>query len=182
MENIKTLKQLLWYLVKPIFPFFRDLFLRANIIEVKGHKERQRFGVGFLGQQHAVEELILHLENHGFRKEKMALVDPDEIFGMRKIDPENPCFQYHLRFYRDREIKGHYEKTPEDFPLDHFNEVGFEARTEEFLHILGDLVEPARIIDLSHLALPDEILETPDHREQLPNFAVVHAAENGEDQ
>lgn len=179
MKNVRTLKQFFWFLVKPVFPFFRDMFLKTNLATVKGHKERQRFNIGFLREEYTKDQLLEHLETLGFHREKMALVDPDEIFGMRKIDPFNPCFQYHLRFYRDREIKGHYEKTPEDFPLDHFNEVGFEARGEEFLQMLGSFVEPARVIALSDLL---ETPEIPDHRERLLDFVVVHAKESGEDQ
>lgn len=174
MKNIRTLKQFFWFLVKPVFPYFRDLFLHANIAEVKGHKERQRFNIGFLKQPHTPEVLCNHLESLGFCREKMALVDPDEIFGMRKIDPENHCFQYHLRLYRDREIKGHYEKTPEDFPLDHFNEVGFEARGQDFLEMLEGFVEQARIIALADL----ESLEIPDRTGARRDFAVVRAEDS----
>lgn len=132
MKNIRTPKQFFFFIIKPIFPLFRDLFLKADLVEVKGHKVRQRFPIGFLHKDADPEELETYLCTQGFFREKMALVDPDEIFGMRKLDPEHPCFQYHIRLYADGELRGHYEKTPEDFPIDHFNEVGFEARAEEF--------------------------------------------------
>ncbi len=141
MKNIRTFRQFMWFLVKPIFPYLRDIFLRANVTKVKGHNVRQRFSIGYLKQSLTHEDLQIHLEVFGFYREKMALIDPDEVYGMRKLDSENASFQYHMRLYRDGEIRGHYEKTPEDFPLDHFNEIGFEERRQEFLEMLFVVLE-----------------------------------------
>lgn len=138
MKNIQTPKQLLFFFVKPIFPVIRSLFVGMDFI--KAPKGRQNFTLGFLKDSASLEQFENELKNLGFFSEKMAFVDPDEILGMRKLDTNNPGFQYHLRVYKDNEVRGHYEKTPEDAPLDHFNEVGFEPRHEDFISMIGEFL------------------------------------------
>ena len=40
--------------------------------------------------------------------------------------------------FKDGEIRGHYEETPEDHPIAHFEEKVFGPRTEKFKEWLGD--------------------------------------------
>lgn len=138
MRNIKTSKQFIFFFIKPIWPLLRVVAIKIKIID--DIKERQRFEIGFLKDGFNIKEVEKHLASLGFFKEKMAFKDPDEILGMRKLDEENKTFQYHLRIYRDGEVRGHYEKTPEDFPIDHFKEIGFEDRKEYFLSALEKFI------------------------------------------
>lgn len=71
----------------------------------------------------------------------MAFVDPGEEFGMRKLCPVDYRYQYHVRVFKDGEVRGHYEKTPEDYPLDHLNEVDFQNRQDDFYAMFGELIE-----------------------------------------
>lgn len=68
----------------------------------------------------------------------IAWVDKDEAISTRKLDGFD--FQYHLRVFKDGEVRGHYEKTPERHPIDHFLDRGMEPRRKEFLEILGDWI------------------------------------------
>lgn len=68
----------------------------------------------------------------------MAYKDVDELFSMRKIHEER--FQYHIRFYRDGRITGHYELMPELHTIQHLREVGLEPRREEFLEVMGEWI------------------------------------------
>jgi hypothetical protein len=54
-------------------------------------------------------------------------------------------WQYHLRIFHDREVRGHYEYTPESYPLRHLKKVNMQHRREEFLHILGGWIVPHEI-------------------------------------
>ena len=139
MRNIKTPKQFLFFFVKPIFPVVRSLFVGMDFI--KAPKGRQDFPLGFLKDSISLEEFENRLKDLEFFYEKMAFVDPDEILGMRKLDKNNLGFQYHIRIYKDNEVRGHYEKTPEDSPVDHFNEVGFESRHEDFISMVGEFLK-----------------------------------------
>lgn len=138
MKNVRTTKQFLFLFVKPIFPVVRSLFVGMDFI--KAPKGRQNFALGFLKESVPLPEFENKLRDLGFFSEKMAFVDPDEVLGMRKIDKDNPEFQYHLRVYKDNEIRGHYEKTPEDSPVDHFNEIGFEQRRDDFISMVGEFL------------------------------------------
>jgi hypothetical protein len=48
--------------------------------------------------------------------------------------------QYHLRVFKDGEVRGHYEYTPECHPIWHLQKVGQEPRREELLGFLGDWI------------------------------------------
>ncbi len=139
MKNIQTPKQFLFFFVKPIFPAIRSLFVGMDFI--KAPKGRQDFALGFLKDSVSLEEFASKIKSLEFFTEKMAFVDPDEILGMRKLDKNNPGFQYHIRVYKDKEVRGHYEKTPEDAPVDHFNEIGFESRREDFISMIGEFLK-----------------------------------------
>lgn len=140
MDNVKTIKQALLLPIKPIFPYLRTAFIRFGLI--KQPEMRQPFVLGRLREGATVEEFRFKLRSQKFFREKMAFIDPDEILGMRKLDPKNPTYQYHVRVYRDNEVRGHYEKTPEDFPIDHFREVGFGPRNNDFMKMFGAYIEP----------------------------------------
>jgi hypothetical protein len=62
--------------------------------------------------------------------------------------------QYHLRVYKDGEICGHFEFTPEAHPIEHMEEVGEKNANADFLKFLGEFVTTKKHI--SHLKMdPD---------------------------
>ncbi len=141
MQNVKTIKQLLCLPIKPIFPYLRIALIKSGLIEQPA--SRQPFALGHLRDDVPVQVFRDELRSLHFFAEKMAFVDPDEILGMRLLDPKDPTYQYHVRVFRDGEVRGHHEKTPEDFPIDHFREVGFGPRYDEFMTMFGRWLKPA---------------------------------------
>jgi hypothetical protein len=141
-KHLKTFKQIIWAPVKPIYPFFRNLAIKLRLVKVPDG--RQHFHIGYLKSDVDHKKLALHLEKYDFKHQWMAFIDPDEVLGMRKLHDHDYRFQYHVRVFADGEIRGHYEKTPEDFPFDHLNEIGFEDRYEDFVQFLGEHVTPTK--------------------------------------
>ena len=130
------LRIFIWHLLTPIFPYIRDTLLFLHIIHHQSG--RQEFPLGYLAPGRKVKGLLAHLAAQGFGNHFIAWVDEDEVIGVRKFLP--PEFQYHLRIYKDGEIRGHFEVTPEAHIVDHFLGRDFEPRREEFLKFLGDWV------------------------------------------
>lgn len=139
MKYIRTWKQFFFTLLKPGFPMVRDIGAWLGI--VKQDPFRQRFHLGYLKEGTDIALFVAHLRTHKFIYQRMAWIDPDEVLGMRKLDEFHPTWQYHVRVYKDGEVRGHYEKTPEDFPMDHLHEVGLEDRTKEFYGFFDGFVE-----------------------------------------
>lgn len=66
-----------------------------------------------------------------------------QICTMRKLDLPN--HQYHLRFYSDGRVEGHYEVDFVNFPLEHHDSVDLRPLTEEEkLAIWNGLTSPRR--------------------------------------
>jgi len=132
-----------WRFVSFIFPWIRDTLLRFRII---WHEQgRQRYFLGWLIPEKKLEELKDHLIREGFGNHFIAWIDENEYCGLRLQDGS---FQYHIRLFRDGEVRGHYEKTPESHPIHHFAEVGLEERKEYFMRYLRGWVSDLRKIKI----------------------------------
>lgn len=121
------------FLMYPIFPYLRNALLKLRLIF---HDMRQPWHIGFLAPDKDIEDLKNFLSAKGFLLNKIAWIDPGEVLSMRLFDGYE--FQYHIRLFKDMEIRAHYEQTPEIHPIGHFFETTFEPRTEKFKEILGD--------------------------------------------
>jgi len=133
---LERLKYYFWrFFLFPIFPYLRNALLKMKIIF---HEGRQPWHVGFLKNKSKIEDLKFFLESKGFILNRIAWVDSGEILSMRLFDGHK--FQYHIRVFKDGEIRAHYEQTPEMHPFGHFFENIFEPRTNEFKKILTDWV------------------------------------------
>ena len=129
-------KYALWRGFAPIHPYLRDAALMLRII----HHEpgRQEYVLGKIAPQFSIEEVVRHLTTHGYGNHFIAWVDDDEVISLRRV--ESFEYQYHIRIYEDGEIRGHYEYTPECYPLLHMKEVGLESRRDHFLDVLEDKI------------------------------------------
>ncbi len=129
-----------WKLISVLFPVVRDTLLFLGIIwHTPG---RQRFALGFITPGKTPEELAAYLQAHGFDNHFIAWVDEGELYSVRKI-ASDPRYQYHLRIFKDGEVRGHYEFTPEAHPIFHFTERDVEERREDFLAFLGEFIVPS---------------------------------------
>ena len=145
-------KWYLWhYIVTPVFPKIRNTLVKLRIVK---HAYRQNWHIGWLAPGRSLEAFKDYLHTQGFGNHFIAWVDSDEVLSFRKLDGFS--YQYHLRVFKDNEIRGHYEKTPEAHPIQHFNEDTFEPRTEAFKKWLGDWVvdqeKPIATASPQHLA------------------------------
>jgi hypothetical protein len=129
------IKYYFWkYIVSPVFPFIRNTLLRLHLIYHK--KGRQPYHVGFLKPKKTVKDFKKYLQNIGFYDNRIAWIDSGEILSLRIFDGIK--YQYHIRLFKDGEIRSHYEKTPEIHPFGHFFESVFEARRKDFKKFLGE--------------------------------------------
>jgi hypothetical protein len=103
------------------------------------HRFRQNYKVGFLRKDKTPDDFAKLLHKHGYSKAFMAWKDLGEVLSVRKIVHKK--FQYHIRLFKDGEICGHYEYTPEANPIGHLYEVVFTNPKEYFEHLLHSLLQ-----------------------------------------
>ena len=114
---------------KVIYKNGRDLFL---FLRLASHSGRQKYSIGFLKKR---VNLRNHLERVGYEDDYYAWVDDEEVLSMRKVDKE--YFQYHIRLFKDGEVRGHHEYLPDGFPLKHVREVCFKNKKKYFRELLN---------------------------------------------
>lgn len=132
-------KYILWLFLIPLHSLMRDLTLLLRITQ---HKGRQKYLLGKLSDKYNIKEVALHLAKNGYGNHFIAWKDDDELLSLRRtIDFQ---YQYHLRIFKDGEIRGHYEYTPECHPFLHVKAIGQEDRRDEFLRLLGERIVPTK--------------------------------------
>jgi hypothetical protein len=129
------IKMMFWRFLYPIFPSVQNMLLKSHLI---WHKSgRQRYHIGWLASGVTLDELKKHLsEEWHFGNHFVAWKDTAQVLSWRRLKDFND--QWHIRVYEDGEIRGHYEKTPESSPIQHFREVKETDRREDFKKFLGD--------------------------------------------
>ncbi len=137
MTFLDRIKQKTWGIIYLFFLPARNFFLRVGIIWHR--KGRQKYHLGWLAPNKTLEDLKNHLhEKWGFGNHFIAWIDEDQVLSWRKLTDFQD--QYHLRVYKDGEVCGHFEYTPEAHPLEHIEEKGEVDRTPDFLKFLGDMI------------------------------------------
>ena len=141
-------KQKTWRGIYRFFTFMQKELLKTHLI---WHEDkRQKYHIGWLAPGKTLEGLKKHLhEKWGFGNHFVAWTDTDQVLSWRKLIDFSD--QYHLRVFKDGEIRGHFELTPEAHPLDHFKERGESEHKAEFLKFLGGYVVEKKHI--SHLKM-----------------------------
>lgn len=143
MTFFDKLKQDIWDFIYRFFLPARKLLMKTGLIYHK--KGRQKYPVGWLAQEKTLEDLKNHLhEKWGFGNHFIAWVDEDQVLSWRKLTDFQD--QYHLRVYKDGEICGHFEFTPEAHPLEHLEEKGEKEMKKDFLEFLGEFVVEEKYI------------------------------------
>lgn len=74
------------------------------------------------------EEVWEKLWPHDWGYNTMSHTYRGQIFTVRKVVP--PQHQYHLRFYDNGDVTGHYETDPFIFALEHMDEVDLRPLTD----------------------------------------------------
>lgn len=138
------IKYIFWRLYTPAHPIVRNTTVAMRVIRPI-HKGRQNYLLGTIAPNVEIKDFISFLTEKGYGKHSVALKDEGELISLRYLD--NFVYQYHIRIFRDREVRGHYEYTPECYPIAHWFKKDVEARREEFMKLFGDMIIPAPITD-----------------------------------
>lgn len=146
MRNLRTVPQLLFRVgVLPVFPALQFAGRVTGVAKeaktLEGPHRRQPHLVGHLKKGFRTKDAVQALRSHGFFFQAFAYRDPGQEASLRRLDEINPVFQYHVRIFRDGEIRAHYEYTPEDHPLKHLNEAVLEHRPEPIREALKGLLD-----------------------------------------
>jgi len=149
MNAVDKFKQKVWRRIYPHFTAMQKFFLKMGLHQ----KGRQKYHIGWVAPGKTLESLKRHLhEKWGFGNHFVAWTDDDQVLSWRKLADFQD--QYHLRVYKDGEICGHFEYTPEAHPVDHFIEKGEVNKKEDFLKFLGEYAMQKKYI--SHFVMdPD---------------------------
>ena len=142
----QRVKNRVWHTIYYIFPWTQKHLIEWRIIW--HNKNRQRYHLGWLAPGKTLQGLEKNLhEKWGFGNHFVAWVDNGQVLSWRKLADFD--HQYHIRVFKDGEIRGHYEYTPESKPVKHFDEVGETGRLAEFKKFLGEYAVQKKHI--SHL-------------------------------
>lgn len=135
------LKKIFWWLSIPFFPHIRNLWRKFGYAP---YPARQKYHFGWLDSNLKVEDFKNFLLSKNFKKARIAWVDEDEILSLRL--KKNFKYQYHLRLFKDREIRGHYELTPEYSPIGHLRDIETVSGEEYLKPLLANwLVEKKNV-------------------------------------
>lgn len=126
-----------WNVVYRTYPRLLRVLERWRI-----HDSRQPTLFGHLNPKYKPRDLRRHLRKRGFEDAILAWKDPGEVLSMRRLD--GPLYQYHIRLFKDGEIRGHYEHSSEGNPLGHVLEHKFVSGRNFFLPLLRGYLRPLR--------------------------------------
>jgi len=132
-------KYVFWRLIYPGYVWGMNMLLRFHIIH---HEGRQQYLIGKLVPGAALMTFLKYLEKEGWANHFIAWHDDDQVVSVRRLVGFD--WQYHLRIFKDGEVRGHYEYTPESHPIRHLKETGMKESHEDFLRFMGDWVTPAK--------------------------------------
>ena len=107
------------------------------------HKGRQNYHLGYIKKDCSIEDVKTFLKKQGFEPATLAWKDSDEVLSMRK--PHNKQFQYHIRAYNDKEMRGHYEYSSEGNPFKHIFESHFTPEQEFFILLMKDFLNSKKL-------------------------------------
>ena len=141
---VHRIKYYLWYFYTPYHPKVRDGVLALSLIKNRG---RQPYLLGTIAQHLSTEEFVALLVKKRYAYHRVAWEDDGEVVSVRRVQSFE--HQYHIRVFEDREVRGHFEYTPECYPLAHLWDVGREDRRAEFLEELGGAITPHSSSDRS---------------------------------
>jgi hypothetical protein len=133
-------KYRIWKAVYPHYEDIRDTLLKLGVIWPR-NSGRQPHLIGTLAPNKKIGGFLKHLESQGFGNNFVAWEDSDELAGLRR--PDGFHYQYHLRIFKDGEVRGHYEFTPEAHPIRHLGYRHMKDRRDDFLFFCGDWIIPA---------------------------------------
>ena len=141
---VHRIKYYFWRVYGPYHPTVRDSVISLSLIKNRG---RQPYLIGTVAPHLSIEEFVAFLVEKGFAYHRVAWEDDGEVVSLRHV--EDFIYQYHIRVFEDREVRGHYEYTPECYPILHLWDVGRQDKRKEFLELVGERLTPHMDADRS---------------------------------
>ena len=117
-----------------VYPYLRDFILATHIWV---HKGRQKFVIGITKRSITRDEVEKILYSENFEQSICSWVDDGEVLSMRKREG---VFQYHVRYFVDGELRGHFEYSPESYPIKHLRGELMEPKKEYFTKIFKEIL------------------------------------------
>ena len=133
---VKRLKYWFWRMYTPFHPFARDLALNLHLVTPPA--SRQNYVIGHLVPGVTIAAIVEFLVERGYGNHFIAWKDQGEVVSLRRVVGFE--YQYHIRIFEDGEIRGHYEYTPECYPLLHYRAINQTDRRSYFYQLFGDLI------------------------------------------
>jgi len=135
-------KYMFWHFFTPFHPAVRSaaesMGIRRQHFEDPEYRGRQHYLLGTIAPGLSTQEFILHCIERGYGNHFVAWHDEGQLMSLRYV--ENFTHQYHLRVFEDGEVRGHYEYTPESYPIRHIRAMGLQDRRRVFYEHLGDRI------------------------------------------
>src|SRR6185437_14085319 len=103
-----------WKAIGPPLIAVRDMLIRVHLF---WHQGRQEYLLGKLAAGKSLDDFLAYLAAQGFGNNFIAHRDEGQVLSLRRL--EDFEWQYHLRIFKDGEVRGHYEYTPEAHPIKH---------------------------------------------------------------
>ena len=128
-------KYVFWRAYTPLHPLVRNTSLALGVVK---HTGRQNYPLGRIAPGLTLQDFVNYLVSQGFANHFVAWKDGGEVISLRRV--ENFTHQYHIRIFKDGEVRGHYEFTPECYPYAHLKAVGQEHHPEEFAKLFGNRI------------------------------------------
>lgn len=132
-------KYIFWRIYTPCHSVVRDVALVLGVVE---HDGRQPYLLGTIAPHLSIREFADILIEKGYGNHFVAWEDEGQVISMRRTDGFQ--WQYHLRVFEDREVRAHYEYTPECYPIAHMKAEHMQDRHQYFFNLLGDTIERAK--------------------------------------
>ena len=136
------LKYVFWRGFTPVHPYLKNTLrlVGINLVarQFQDERGRQDFLIGKVAPGQTIEEVVWFLIENGYGNHFIAWKDAGEVVSLRYL--EGFDYQYHIRIFADGEVRGHYEYTPEAYPVSHIRQKNFQDRRDEFLDLLGDRI------------------------------------------
>jgi hypothetical protein len=131
------IKYYLWRVYGPYHPTVRDALISLRMAKNHG---RQPYLLGTIKKGYSIEQFVAKAVEQGFAYHRVAWEDAGEVVSLRLVN--DFVYQYHLRVFEEGEVRGHYEYTPECYPILHLWDVGREHKREEFMRMFGEYITP----------------------------------------
>lgn len=126
-----------WKIVYFLYPPLLRILERLGF-----HKGGQDYHIGYVKKNYSISDLKDYLEKKGFEPAVLSWNEKDEVLNLRKVNKR--IYQWHIRVFKDREIKGHYEFSSEGSPIAHICKKLFITEEKYYLNLFSKFLDKGR--------------------------------------